>query len=231
MNRLNPAWIPGNDQHPILVQPQAPSTELTPDQKAKQSIEYDKHVRQRASQITFYPYDRGQCYDKRTQAVMAFVNVPGAAAHYAWSSQTRVWAFVQLPHMSSEQRCAERMGYGSVDKMRRELFKLFDGWLGKNGMGMEIPERTPEQEAATRAYIQQKKAEILEKHPGVLIMDGMGSLPGELRPGLVDLMIKPGRALLAKLSGKAAMTSRVAMSSPGTSFSGANACRSYGRME
>lgn len=154
MNRLNPAWIPGNTQHPILVQPalapecmdertrQKEAMYAAVQRRAEQDPAQEQRIRQRGSQITFYPYDRGQCYDKTTQAVMAFVNVPGAAAHYAWSSQTRVWEFVQLPHMSSEQRCAERMGYGSVDKMRRELFKLFDGWLGKDGMGVEMPEPT-----------------------------------------------------------------------------------------
>lgn len=102
---------------------------MTPNEEAK----LDAFARIKASQITFYPYDRGQCFDKGECAILAFVNLPGACAHYCWSTATRSWDFVQIPHMCTEQRCAERMGYRSVEQMRKHLFDMFDGYLVSSG--------------------------------------------------------------------------------------------------
>lgn len=129
MSLLNLSWLPGNRGPLVLDKPSAPAPAPTLEQMAK----LDAHVREKASQITFYPYDRGQCFDKNTLAVMAFVNVPGACAHYCWTSATKAWEFVQLPHMSTEQRCAERMGYMTIARMRKHLVDLFDKWLVKSG--------------------------------------------------------------------------------------------------
>lgn len=128
MSLLDLSWLPGRNGPLVIDKPKAPASQPTP----KQVAALDAKIRERAHQITFYPYDRGQCFDKNTAAVMAFVNLPGACAHYCWTTATRAWEFVQLPHMSTEQRCAERMGYMTIPKMRKHLLALFDKWLVKN---------------------------------------------------------------------------------------------------
>lgn len=80
-------------------------------------------------QITFYVYDRGQCFDKGEEAILAMVNLNGCAAHYMCKRSTQTWDFVQLPHLSTEQRAAERMGYRSIAAMREHLLVLFGNYL------------------------------------------------------------------------------------------------------
>lgn len=133
MTRLPLSWLPGRKQ-PLLSNP-APKPAPTAEQLAERKRldeQADAHLRARAGQVTFYPYDRGQCFDKDNKAVMALVNWPGAAAHYMWSTNEPAWQFVDMPHLSTEQRCCERMGYGSIAKMHADLFVKFDEWLLQN---------------------------------------------------------------------------------------------------
>ncbi|MFZ7095490.1 hypothetical protein ACOPJQ_08635 [Luteimonas dalianensis] len=80
-------------------------------------------------QITFYVYDRGQCYVKGEEAILAMVNLNGCAAHYMCKRNDQAWAFVQLPHLNTEQRAADRMGYPSIARMHDHLFALFGEYL------------------------------------------------------------------------------------------------------
>lgn len=112
---------------PVKIVP-PPKPELTPDQQEQ----LDAHMRKNAFQITCHPYDRGQCSDNAEKAVLALVNAPGASAQYIWTTKTRQWEFVPMPHMSTEQRCSERMGYMSIPKLRKALFEQMDHWLDNN---------------------------------------------------------------------------------------------------
>ncbi len=167
MSFLDLSWIPGKRVQPKPIKPVSKTDAAAIEQSKLDALQ--AYAQRHASQITFYPYDRGQCYDKNAQAVMAIVNAPGACAHYCWSTATKTWEFVQLPHMSTEQRCAERMGYMTIAKMRSKLFAMLDEWLAASGL------------------IEQSKGE------GVLVMDGMGSLAEEVVSN-IDLTIKPDQA-------------------------------------
>lgn len=88
-----------------------------------------KAMKQDMGQIKFYLYDRGQCFNKGEEAVLAMVNMNGCAAHYMINSSDRTWAFVQLPHLNTEQRACDRMGYRNIDAMHEHLFELFERHL------------------------------------------------------------------------------------------------------
>lgn len=91
-----------------------------------------------AGQIQFYIYDRGQGFNKGEEVVMAMVNLKGSAAHYVISSCDKTWQFFQLPHLCTEKRASERMGYASIAAMHEHLFGLFNqhldtiGWNAKH---------------------------------------------------------------------------------------------------
>lgn len=214
MTHLPLSWLPGRKQ-PLLSNP-APKPAPTAEQLAERKRldeQADAHLRAHAGQVTFYPYDRGQCYDKGERAVMAIVNWPGAAAHYMWSTNEATWQFVDMPHLSTEQRCAERMGYGSIAKMHADLFVKFDEWLLQNdfpaklftacrvrrGQVVETRKRSnPVQEVRDAHTVRQITKNLQQelagyrarrKQDGCLVMDGMGQLPATIEP-LVGRMIR-----------------------------------------
>src|SRR5690606_30441255 len=78
----------------------------------------------RQGQVHFYIYDRGQCFDKGEEAILAMVNLNGCAAHYMTKRSNQAWTFVALPHLSTEKRCCERMGYRNLAHMHEHLFRL-----------------------------------------------------------------------------------------------------------
>lgn len=82
-----------------------------------------------AGQIQFYIYDRGQGFNKDEEVVMAQVNNRGSAAHYVFSSRDKTWRFFQLPHLCTEKRASERMGFASIAAMHEHLFGLFNQHL------------------------------------------------------------------------------------------------------
>lgn len=215
MTRLPLSWLPGRKQ-PMLSNP-TPKPEPTDEQQAqaKQLEEkLDAHVRAKAGQVTFYPYDRGQCFDKGERAVMAIVNWPGAAAHYMWSTNEATWQFVDMPHLSTEQRCAERMGYGSIAKMHADLFVKFDEWLLQNsfpaklftacrvrkGEVVETRKRSNPvaavEEAAEEFQVNRRAARLASffkdeegEDYGWGVVDGMGQMPTAIEP-LIGRTIK-----------------------------------------
>lgn len=118
---------PSSDEPLALAKPPAPKADPI------KSLDALREMKRDAGQITFYIYDRGQCFSKGAEAVLAMVNMNGCAAHYMINSQDNTWEFFQMPHLNTEKRACFRMGYASTHAMHEHLFSLFDQHLEKIG--------------------------------------------------------------------------------------------------
>jgi hypothetical protein len=112
-------------------------------------------------QVNFLYYNQGQAFAKGDTAILAIVNLNGTAAHYMATNSERQWRFFQMPHLNTEKRAMERMGFPTMEAMHKKLFEFFDKELGWN--------RFP---------------------AGLFSMDGRGELASELRNGLIEIMVR-----------------------------------------
>jgi len=132
MKKLAERWVGKSLIEPISMPPAKLERPKTKEEIEAAALAEHESLKSKG-QITFYPYDRGQCYNKGSRAIMAFVNLPGACAHYIFVEDVGKWEFVQFPHMSTEKRCAERSGYRNVEEFRSYLFSFFNSYLIKSG--------------------------------------------------------------------------------------------------
>lgn len=133
MKKLAERWVAKDWIKPIETPPAKLQRPKTKEEIEAAALAEHESMRSKG-QITFYPYDRGQCYNKGSRAIMAFVNLPGSCAHYIFVEDVGEWEFVQFPHMSTEKRCAERSGYRSVEELRAYLFPFFSSYIVKNDL-------------------------------------------------------------------------------------------------
>lgn len=167
MKKLAERWVAKDWIKPIETPPAKLQRPKTKEEIEAAALAEHESMRSKG-QITFYPYDRGQCYNKGCRAIMAFVNLPGSCAHYIFVEDIGEWEFVQFPHMSTEKRCAERSGYRSVEELRVSLFSFFNSYIIKNDLFGFAP--------------------LL----GSFVRDGMGELPAQLDESLINRMVRRG---------------------------------------